>query len=86
MVIKPFCFNCLVALGDAGLRHAEMLRNIDGADVSRALLHHQHGFQVILCRSVYTHSKLHQPFLEIIFYTNTLNQKKQVNIFFAETY
>ena len=51
-----------------------------------ALVENENGFQIVLCRSVQTHSKLHQPFFEIIFYTNTLGQKKQVNIFFGKTY
>ena len=45
------------------------------------MMKEQHGFQVILCRCECTQSKLHQPFVEIIFYTNTLNQKKQANFF-----
>ena len=32
---------------DAGLGHAQVFGNVDGADVTVALLEHQHGFQII---------------------------------------
>ena len=83
---KAVLFQPFGRVGHAGFRNAEMLRYVNGADIAVPLPHHQHGFQIVLCRSVHTHSKLHQPFFEIIFYTNTLDQKKQANIFFGKTY
>lgn len=38
----------LGGVADAGLCHAQILRNVNGANVAMLLLHHQHGFQVIL--------------------------------------
>ena len=38
----------LGGVADAGLCHAQILRNVNGTNVAMLLLHHQHGFQVIL--------------------------------------
>lgn len=47
----------LGGVGHTGLRHAQMLRHVDGADVSVLLLHHQHRLQIVLRGPQYLHEK-----------------------------
>ena len=58
-------------VGDAGLRHAQLLCDVDGADIPVLLLHHQHGLQVILGRPQYLH-KIHQRSVSEYLYVNIL--------------
>ena len=52
-------------IGDAGLGDAQLLGNVDGADIAMLLLHHQHRLEIILRSSQNFHGILHHPFLEI---------------------
>ena len=70
-------------VGHARLRHAELLRDVDRADVTVFLLHHQHCFQIVFRSSQDLHSGFHQPFRKIASRLAHLNQKcKQCKNFY----
>ena len=54
-------------IGHAGLCHAEVLRHVNGANVSVLELHHQHGLEIILGGLLDLHRRFHQLFCQIVF-------------------
>ena len=70
-------------VGRARLRDTELLRDVDRADVTVFLLHHQHRFQIVFCGSQDLHSGFHQPFRQIASRLAHFNQKcKRCRIFY----
>ena len=47
-------------VGDAGLRHAQMVGHVDRADIAVLLFHHQHGFEIIFRCLLDFHVRFHQ--------------------------
>lgn len=74
----------LGGVADAGLGHAQILRNVNGANVAMLLLHHQHGFQVILRGSQDLHGKQYQPSRKIIYRLAYFNQNCKEEKFFRK--
>lgn len=47
-------------VGDAGLRHAQMVGHVDRTDIAVLLFHHQHGFEIIFRCLLDFHVRFHQ--------------------------